>query len=356
MPHVPAHTSFIRGLLLRVVAPVGGGAVIALAVWSSGLAVGVATTLAVIVASASHQLREQRLATQHPGGALATTDHAWYRQLDRLARRAGVQTPSLYLDPCWGTIAGTVGYQPGSVGIIIEGGVMRALSLAGSAGLLAHELGHIVKHHVSHALLERVALQSAARVIQLFGFAALSVGHLGAPWSIFALISIWLLPIRAADLAEAALLRRKELAADRFAADLVGPAVTGRGLREFDSYVEAQRDWAQALYDAQNPSLWSRLARSLRRSYDASVLLAAMEQLEEAADRAVAMVDSPPPTRDELLSHTRRLRRLVSGLPVSRARAPQWRAPSAPLRAHWADLTSSHPSTEDRLRHLFGRR
>lgn len=348
--HGPAHSPLIRRLLVRLVAPTAGSAVIAIAALAGGVWTGLAAVSAVLLIGAAYSLREQQSGLPERA-RLAPSDHPWARQLDRLARRAGVETPPLYLDPCWGTLACAFGVSRASTGILVEGGVLRGLSLSGAAGLLAHELGHIAANDMRHALLDRVSLLSVARLVQLGGFFVATIVPLPAALLLFA--AAWFGPLHLVHMIEAAIQRRRELAADSFAARLVGPTVVSRQLSEITAYDEALRDWAQTLAEAQQLSLWERLTRSLSRaSADAGLLLAQMEHLDAEAERAAALIDAPPPARGDLVSHTARLRRLLNGLSDPRRAVAHSERRVRPLQAGWAALTSTHPATEERLRRL----
>lgn len=128
--------------------------------------------------------------------------------VDRLATRAGVAPPKLYVIVDGFPRALSVGRGPWSSTIAVSTGLLGALSPAELEGVLAHELAHIRRRDV---LIQTFAVMIAVILIEL--------SRLGG-WFERALLFV-LGPVAAAFV-HLLLSDRRELAADRYAAALCG--------------------------------------------------------------------------------------------------------------------------------------
>lgn len=128
--------------------------------------------------------------------------------VDRLAAKAGVAPPKLYLIADGFPRALSVGRGPASSAIAVSTGLLGALSPAELDGVLAHELAHIRRRDV---LVQTFAVMTAVVLVEL--------SRLGG-WLERALLFV-LGPVAAAFV-HLLLSEQRELAADRDAAALCG--------------------------------------------------------------------------------------------------------------------------------------
>jgi heat shock protein HtpX len=167
-----------------------------------------------------------------------TADHPLHRMTARLAQRAGLPMPKVYLIPDASPNAFATGRNPQHAAVAATEGIMRLLSESELEGVIAHELAH-VKHR--DILISTVAATIAAAIMMLAHtaqFAAIFGGSRdnregGNP---LALLAMALLAPIAAGLIQAAISRQREFAADRGGADIVGsPMGLAHALRRIDA-------------------------------------------------------------------------------------------------------------------------
>lgn len=151
-----------------------------------------------------------------------------HEMLGRLARRAGIPKPPLYLIPVDVPNAFATGRSPQHSAVAVTAGLLRHLNSEEIEGVLAHELGHI-KHR--DTLLATVAATITALVSAasyglqwgaLFGGGSRDrEGHSNPLMAVIALILALLAPL-VATLVQMAVSRTREYAADEFAARITG--------------------------------------------------------------------------------------------------------------------------------------
>jgi heat shock protein HtpX len=129
---------------------------------------------------------------------------ALYSTVERLAARAGVARPRLYVSTDGYPRAFAAGRGPGGAALALSQGLVTAASPAELDGILAHELAHIARRDV---LVQTVAVVVAATLIEL--------SRIGG-WLERALLFV-LGPVASAFV-HLLLSPRREFAADRFAA------------------------------------------------------------------------------------------------------------------------------------------
>lgn len=145
--------------------------------------------------------------------------------LDWLARRAGLsETPTLYLIPSRVMNAFSVG-TPGRSAIGLSDGIIRRLPLRQLAGVLAHEVSHI-RHNDLWVmgladLFSRLTgvLAFVGQCLLLLNLPLLLLGMVTVNW--WLILQLMLAPVISA-LAQLALSRTREYAADMHAARLTG--------------------------------------------------------------------------------------------------------------------------------------
>lgn len=151
-------------------------------------------------------------------------DHVLYRVTERLAQRAGLPMPKVYVIPDPSPNAFATGRNPAHAAVAATEGILRVLNENELEGVIAHELSHVRHRDIlisSVAATMGAAIMMIARMAQ---FAAFFGGgrdddNRGNPIAL--LLTIILAPL-AAMLIQAAISRSREFAADAGAAQLVG--------------------------------------------------------------------------------------------------------------------------------------
>ncbi len=151
-------------------------------------------------------------------------DHVLYRVTERLAQRAGLPMPKVYVIPDPSPNAFATGRNPAHAAVAATEGILRMLGENELEGVIAHELSH-VKHR--DILISSVAATMGAAIMmiaRMAQFAAFFGGgrdddNRGNPIAL--LMTMILAPV-AAMMIQAAISRSREFAADAGAAQLVG--------------------------------------------------------------------------------------------------------------------------------------
>lgn len=169
--------------------------------------------------------------------------HPLHRMVARLAQRADLPMPKVYVIPDPSPNAFATGRDPQHAAVAATEGILRLLPESELEGVIAHELAHI-KHR--DILISTVAATLAATlmfVARMAQFAAIFGGGRSDDRDrdsnpIVMLATIILAPI-AAMLIQAAISRQREFAADRGGADIAGtPTGLANALRRIDSAVK----------------------------------------------------------------------------------------------------------------------
>jgi heat shock protein HtpX len=164
-------------------------------------------------------------------------DHPLHRMTARLAQKAGLPMPKVYVIPDMSPNAFATGRNPSHAAVAATEGIMQVLSEAELEGVIAHELAH-VKHR--DTLTATVAATIAAAISSL-GYIAMFAGGSrdrdGNGNALGSLLMIIVAPLAAA-LIQAAISRQREFAADRRGAEIVGtPTGLANALRRIESAV-----------------------------------------------------------------------------------------------------------------------
>lgn len=166
-------------------------------------------------------------------------DHPLHRIVARLAQRANLPLPKVYVIPDPSPNAFATGRDPEHAAVAATEGILRLLPENELEGVIAHELTH-VKHR--DILISSVAATLAATIMfvaRMAQFAAIFGGSSDRDRRgsnpIALLATIILAPI-AAMLIQMAISRQREFAADRGGAEIVG---TPTGLASALQHIEA---------------------------------------------------------------------------------------------------------------------
>lgn len=148
-------------------------------------------------------------------------EHPLHRMVARLAQRAGLPMPRVYVIPDASPNAFATGRNPSHASVAATEGILQALSEQELEGVMAHELAH-VKHR--DILISSVAATIAAAIMlasrSLMFFGGRSDDDEGS--NPIAMLAMIILAPLAAMLIQAAISRSRE-----FSADAGGAAITG---------------------------------------------------------------------------------------------------------------------------------
>lgn len=156
--------------------------------------------------------------------------HAMVR---RLAGRAGLPTPKLYLIETDQPNAFATGRNPDHAAVAVTRGLLRMLDPDEIEGVIAHELSHIKNRDTLIMTLTAVV---AGAISMLANFALFfGGGNRNNPLGIFGVILIMIFAPMAAMLVQMAISRTREYAADRSGAEISGqPLALASALRKID--------------------------------------------------------------------------------------------------------------------------
>jgi heat shock protein HtpX len=166
-------------------------------------------------------------------------EHPLYKVVNRLAVRAGLPQPRVYVIPQPSPNAFATGRNPKHAAVAATEGILRILSESELEGVIAHELAH-VKHR--DILISSVAATIAATIMMVSRFAMFFGGgrddNRGSN-PIALLATIILAPI-AAMMIQAAISRSREFGADAGGAAIAGtPHGLVNALRKIESAARA---------------------------------------------------------------------------------------------------------------------
>ena len=168
-------------------------------------------------------------------------DHPLARTVARLAQKAGLPMPKVYIIPDMSPNAFATGRDPEHAAVAATEGILRLLPEPELEGVIAHELAH-VKHR--DILISTIAATLAAAIMMLANMARFAAFFGGSRDSregsnpIALLATVILAPIAAA-LIQMAISRQREFAADRGGAEIAGsPMGLAHALRRIDGAVK----------------------------------------------------------------------------------------------------------------------
>ncbi len=166
--------------------------------------------------------------------------HPLYQMTQRLAIKAGLPMPKVYVIPDSSPNAFATGRNPQHAAVAATQGIMQALAPHELEGVIAHELAHVRHRDI---LISSVAATIAAAVMMLARM-AMYTGMFGGGrddreeggTNPIALIAMMILAPIAAMLIQMAISRSREFAADAGAAEITGnPRALADALRKIDA-------------------------------------------------------------------------------------------------------------------------
>ncbi|MEM8505329.1 MAG: M48 family metalloprotease [Cyanobacteria bacterium P01_D01_bin.1] len=166
-----------------------------------------------------------------------------YSMVERLAAKADIPMPGVYLVPGAAANAFATGRDPEHAAVAVTEGIVRALSTEELEGVIAHELTHIINRDtLTQAVAATIggAIAFLAQMLQysmFFGGGRNREGNGANPIALIA--TIFLAPL-AATVIQMGISRTREYAADAGAAQLTGnPRALASALRRLEA--SAQR-------------------------------------------------------------------------------------------------------------------
>lgn len=165
-------------------------------------------------------------------------DHVLYRVTRRLAQKAGLPMPKVYVIPNDSPNAFATGRDQNHAAVAATEGLLRMLSETELEGVIAHELAH-VKHR--DILISTVAATIAAAILALVRMAQFAAIFGGGRdndrgQNPIALLAMIILAPLAAALIQASISRSREFEADRGGAEIAGsPMGLVTALRKIDA-------------------------------------------------------------------------------------------------------------------------
>jgi heat shock protein HtpX len=160
-----------------------------------------------------------------------------YTMVERLAQRANLPMPGVYIIPTASANAFATGRDPEHAAVAVTEGIMNMLSEDELEGVIAHELTHINNRDT---LTQAVAATVAGAISWLAQMASYSMWFGGrddrnSPNPVGLLLTIILAPV-AASVIQLAISRTREFSADAGAARLTGnPRALARALQRLES-------------------------------------------------------------------------------------------------------------------------
>ncbi|MBK9126456.1 MAG: zinc metalloprotease HtpX [Phycisphaerales bacterium] len=143
--------------------------------------------------------------------------------VERLAAKAGLPKPRIYVCPQPAPNAFATGRNPQNAAVAITAGMLRGFPQHEIEGVLAHEIAHIKHRDVLISTIAAVLAGAISQIGYMFMFFGSSrdSGHSSPLGAVGALLMIILAPL-AALLIQAAISRQREYAADSYGGELCG--------------------------------------------------------------------------------------------------------------------------------------
>lgn len=162
-----------------------------------------------------------RIVLASMGGRQVTRDEApeLHDMIKRLAARAGLPMPKVYVCPQPAPNAFATGRSPKHSAVAITEGMLRSFPAHEIEGVMAHELAHVKHRDMLTATIAAVLagmITYAAYMVMFFG------GRRDSPLGAIGAILMLVLAPLAAGLIQMAISRQREYAADSYAAELCG--------------------------------------------------------------------------------------------------------------------------------------
>lgn len=167
------------------------------------------------------------------------SSHPLYQMTQRLAQKAGLPMPKVYIIPDSSPNAFATGRNPQHAAVAATEGIMRALAPHELEGVIAHELAHVRHRDIlisSVAATIAAAVMMVARMAMYAGMFAGGRDDRDGGSNPIALFAMMIFAPMAAMLIQMAISRSREFAADAGAARITGnPHALADALRKIDA-------------------------------------------------------------------------------------------------------------------------
>lgn len=159
-----------------------------------------------------------------------------YAMVGRLAQRAGIPMPKLYVIHEDQPNAFATGRGPSDAAVAVNSGLIDLMTEQQVAGVVAHELAHI-KHRDTLVMSIAATLSGAIGMLAQFGGMFSLRGRDGQRASPIAGLAVMILGPIAASIVQMAISRAREFEADREGAEIAGdPEWLASGLERLEAY------------------------------------------------------------------------------------------------------------------------
>ena len=198
----------------------------------------VAFVIAVVMNFTSYWFSDTIVLKMHRATEVGE-EHVLFRVTRRLAQKANLPMPRVYIIPQQAPNAFATGRDPKHAAVAATEGLLRMLSEPELEGVIAHELAHVKNRDI---LISSVAATIAAAIMLLANFARFAAMFGGGSRSDgrgqnpLAILAMAILAPLAAAVIQATISRQREFGADRGGAEIVGsPMGLVNALRKLDS-------------------------------------------------------------------------------------------------------------------------
>jgi heat shock protein HtpX len=145
-----------------------------------------------------------------------------HQTIARLAERAGVPKPAVYMTPAEQPNAFATGRNPKHAAIAVTAGIQRALGPRELEGVLAHEMAHIANRDILIASIAAMVAGAISAIANFLQFSLLFGGDDENPLGLIGTLATIILAPIAAVIIQLAISRQREYVADATGAEYVG--------------------------------------------------------------------------------------------------------------------------------------
>jgi heat shock protein HtpX len=145
-----------------------------------------------------------------------------HQMIARLAERAGVPKPAVYMTPAEQPNAFATGRNPKHAAIAVTAGIQRALGPRELEGVLAHEMAHIANRDILIASIAAMVAGAISAIANFLQFSLLFGGDDENPLGLIGTLATIILAPIAAVVIQLAISRQREYVADATGAEYVG--------------------------------------------------------------------------------------------------------------------------------------
>jgi len=211
-------TTLLMASLAAVLIFIGGA-------WGGQSGIIIAFLFAAVLNGVSYWFSDRIVLKMHNAKPVGE-EHVLFRVTRRLAQKAGLPTPKVYLIPNQSPNAFATGRNPEHAAVAATEGLVAILSESELEGVIAHELAHVKHRDILISSIAATLGAAILAIVRMAQFASFFGGGGGRDDNrgqnpIALLATIILAPV-AAMLIQAAISRSREFEADRGGAEIAG--------------------------------------------------------------------------------------------------------------------------------------